>query len=115
VTLSVDDQDGRKRVHTFTGVLLRDILTAAKPTVPGGTETSLRAFAVVQGLTGQSAIVAFPEFEAAFNAKQVLVAYLIDGSPLPIRGIAQLIVPEDATRGRFIDSVTRIEVGAPAP
>jgi hypothetical protein len=45
----------------------------------------------------------------------VLVAYLLDGVPLPIKGIAELVVPEDASQGRFLKGVTRIEVGAPTP
>ncbi|MBC5827573.1 MAG: molybdopterin-dependent oxidoreductase [Candidatus Eremiobacteraeota bacterium] len=115
VTIGVDDPDGKKRVHTFTGVLLRDVLSAAKPTTSGGTDTAAREYAVVLGLDGSSATVSFPEFEPVFNGKQILVAYLIDGAPLPIRGIAELVVPEDATRGHFIPSITRIEVGSPAP
>ncbi len=115
VTLEFMEPDGKKRLHTFTGVLLRDLLAAARPTLAGGTDTAVAAYAVVHGVDGSSAIIGFPEFEPAFNGKQILVAYLMDGTPLPGRGIAQLVVPEDATQGRFISGITRIEVGSPPP
>lgn len=110
VTLRIQDPDGRRRVHTFTGVLMHDIVSVDEPK-----GAALRKYVVVTGLNNASTIVAFPEFDPDFNNKQILVAYLIDGQPLPTPGIAELVVPEDATSGRFIGGITKIAVNQVAP
>lgn len=115
VTLNVVDQDGKRRVHIYTGVLLRDLIASVAPTGPGGATDSTKAYAVIEGVTGDSAIVAFPEFETAFNNKQILVAYMIDGAPLPGQNIGSLVVPEDQTQGRFIAGISVIRIGSPTP
>lgn len=115
LTLRVLDPDGRRRVHTYTGVLLRDVISSVSPIGPGGATMSTRAYAYIEGLNGDAATIAFPEFEVAFNNKQVLLAYLVDGSPPPGPEICQLVVPEDQTQGRFIAGVTTIRVGSPEP
>lgn len=115
LTLRVLDADGKRRVHTYTGVLLRDIISAVSPTGPGGATTSTHAYAFVEGLNGDSAIIAFPEFEVAYNNKQILLAYLVDGVPPPGPAICELIVPEDQSQGRFVGGVTTIRIGSPEP
>lgn len=112
VTVRILDADGRRRAHTYTGVLLRDLINANQ--APGSTMAfaALRKYVIVTGISGTSAIVAFAEFEPDFSGKQVLVAYLIDSQPLPTPGIAQLVVPEDATTARFIAGITKIEVAS---
>jgi len=113
VTLRVMDADGRRRLHIFSGVLLRDIIVSVSPTGPGGATLSTRAYASIIGVNGQTAIIAFPEFEAAFNNKQILLAYMVDGAPLPGQSISELIVPEDQTQARFIPAVATIRIGSP--
>ena len=115
LTLRVLDADGKRRVHIYTGVLLRDIIATVSPTGPGGATNSTRGFALVEGVSGDSSLVGFPEFEEAFGNKQILVAYLIDGSPLPGQAIGQLVVPEDQTQGRFVSAISTIRVGSPIP
>ena len=114
LTLRVVDPDGRHRFHTYTGVPLRSVIDAAQPRDHGGTSTSTRAFAVISGISGSSAIIAFPEFENDFANRTVLLAYLIDGKPAQ-SGIAQLVVQGDATSGRFVQGVSRIEVVEAGP
>jgi DMSO/TMAO reductase YedYZ molybdopterin-dependent catalytic subunit len=113
LTLRVADPDGRHRVHFFTGVLLRDIVEAAHPNVTGGSSQSTAAFVLVEGLRGTPTIVGFPEFEQAYDGKQVLVAYYQDSRPLAAPGIAQLIVPGDNSAGRFVSGITSITIGEP--
>ena len=115
LTVRVVDPDGRHRVHFFTGVALRDLLALAKPQTAGGVDNSTRGFVTVSGVNGDSAIVSLPEIEPNFNGKQVLVAYLIDARLLQSQGMAELVVPEDATRGRFITGITRILLSETAP
>lgn len=115
LTMRVVDPDGKRRLHIFTGVLLRDLVNQAVPTAPGGSTASTSAYALVEGANGDSAIVAFPEFEARFDNKQILVAYEIDGSPLSGQNIGELVVPEDQTNGRFIVGIATIRIGSPSP
>jgi DMSO/TMAO reductase YedYZ molybdopterin-dependent catalytic subunit len=115
LTMRVVDPDGKRRVHIFTGVLLHDLIAQVAPTAPGGAETSPNSYALVEGANGDTALVAFPEFETAFNAKRIIVAYEIDGAPLPGQNIGELIIPEDQSSGRFIVGVTTIRIGTPSP
>ena len=112
LTLRVADSDGRNRFHTFTGATLRDVIALAQPRNVGGLSTSKRAYALVWGVSGSPALIAFPEFESDFNGKTILLAYIEDARA-PADGIAELVVQGDATRGRFIKAVTKILVVDP--
>jgi DMSO/TMAO reductase YedYZ molybdopterin-dependent catalytic subunit len=101
-------------VMTVTGAPLAAVLDLVNPTVTGGTTTSTRAYALVSGLSGQPAIVAFPEFERAFAGKQVLLAYLVNGRAVK-PGAAMLVVQGDATAGRFVEGVTHVQVFEATP
>jgi len=113
LTMRVLDLDGKRRVHIFTGPLLSDVIGSARPTSSTGLDLATHAYALVSGMTGASAIIAFAEFHRDYNAKRILLAYDEDGGPLPGSGIAMLVVPEDATQGRFIMGVTTIEIMTP--
>ena len=113
LTMRVIDPDGKRRVHIFTGPLFSDVIAAAKPTTSSGVDMATHAYALISGMTGASAIIAFAECSRDYNAKRIVLAYEEDGGPLPGAGIARLIVPEDATQGRFIMGVTTIEVMTP--
>jgi hypothetical protein len=114
LTMRIVDADGKHRFHTFSGALLRAAIDFAQPLDAGGTSTSTRAYAVIQGVGGKSAIVAFPEFENDFAGKRVLLATTIDARPAP-QGTATLVIEGDATRGRFVEGVTRILIADAGP
>jgi hypothetical protein len=114
LTLRVADPDGRHRFHTYTGATLHDVIQVAQPRTVGGVSTSTRAYALVWGLSGKPALVAFPEFEPDFSGKTVLLAYIVDGRASE-QGIAELVVQGDATQGRFVKGVTKILVVDPGP
>ena len=111
VTMRVVDTDGRHRFHTFTGLLLAELLATVRPQLSSANALS-SAFVVFQGLGG-SAIVAFPEFLPDYEGKQVLIAYFEDTRPLGTPGFAELVVPGDATRARFVTGLTKITVAEP--
>ncbi|HEY7980162.1 MAG TPA: hypothetical protein VID19_01665 [Candidatus Eremiobacteraceae bacterium] len=113
LTMRVLDLDGKRRVHIFTGPLLSDVISQAKPTTSTGVDMATHAYALVSGMNGTSAIIAFAEFHRDYNAKRIILAYEEDGGAMPGSGIAELIVPEDATQGRFIVGVTTIEIMTP--
>lgn len=114
LTLQLIDPDGRKRVHAFRGVLLADIIAAAQPRFGDDAATIARKYVMVTGVDGSTAIVSFPEFAAPFNDKKIVLAYLFDFKNLSSPGFAMLVVPEDATRARFL-TVARLTVGEPQP
>jgi|ERR1700694_601028 len=114
LTLQLLDPDGRRRFHTFTGVLLSDIINAAQPRFPMDPATLARKYVLVTGVNGENAIVGFPEFVPQFNGKRIILAYLLDLQNLTSPGFAMLAVPEDATRARFL-TVARLTVGEPQP
>jgi hypothetical protein len=101
-------------ILTVTGAPLGAVIDLAQPGVTGGTSTSPSAYALISGVSGQLAVVAFPEFEKAFEGKNILLAYLINGKP-PKAGAATLVVQGDATAGRFVEGVTHIAVVQPSP
>lgn len=100
-------------ILTVTGAQLADVIDLAQPGVTGGTSTSSSAYAIITGVSGQVAVVAFPEFEKAFEGKNIVVAYLINGKPVKA-GAATLVVQGDATAGRFIEGITHIAIAQPS-
>ena len=112
LTLRVLDPDGRRRVHTFTGVLLSDIISEAHPQFGNDPTTLADKYVTVTSVNGATAIVGFPEFVPEFNGKRIIVAYLLDLQNLPGPGFAMLAIPEDSTRVRFL-TVARLTVGEP--
>ncbi len=109
ITMRVIDADGKHRFHTFAGTPLKAVLNLAVPSNPGGADTSVNAYALITGLSGGPAIVAFPEFENDFANKTVLLAYQVNGKPVKI-GSVMLVVDGDATVGRFVQGVTSIQI-----
>lgn len=114
LTLRVIDPDGRHRVHTYSGVLLRDLLEAgqAQPLPPAVVRA--HRYVTVTDVSGQSVVLAYAEFDQDLENKQVIIAYVVDGNS-PAKGIATLVVPGDATTARFLEGVTRIAVAAAGP
>ena len=102
-------------IVTATGVPLAAVIAQAQPnvtTIPGSPDAAPSAYALITNVSGQTAIVAFPEFQKAFEGKIVLLAYLINGKP-PKAGAATLIVQGDATGGRYIEGVSHIQITQP--
>jgi DMSO/TMAO reductase YedYZ molybdopterin-dependent catalytic subunit len=111
-SVSITQKISGHGVVTATGVLLPAVLEQARPTVAGGPINAASAYVLVSGVSGELAIVAFPEFERAFQGKLVLLAYLINGKPSK-PGAATLIVQGDSSGGRFIEGVTHIQIVQP--
>jgi len=104
-------------VLTVTGAPLAAVINLSRPnltSVPGNPDATPSAFALITGASGQSATVAFPEFEKAGEGKIVLLAYLINGKP-PKAGAATLVVQGDGSDLRYIEGVSHIQVVQPSP
>jgi len=112
VAVQSQDQSGNVVTTTYSGVLLNDLLQSA-----GGVQLKaskndfLRKGIVVVGTDGYSSIVVGGEIDPRFGHTQALVAFAVDGKPLPdTDGFARLVVPGDQAQGRYVSNLTELQV-----
>lgn len=116
VTTTVRTEEGSQEKHTYTGVLLKDLLDRAKVQAdPNRKNDTLGMFVTIIGSDDYRVSVAYGEFDADFGNQQILVAYAEDGTPLGEHGMAQLIVPADNVNGRWVWNIVSLTLGMPAP
>ncbi len=98
--------------HAFKGVLLYDLIAAAKPQFDANTKNdALRWIVQATGSDGYAATFALGELDPNFGNKGVLVAFEQDGKPLPPEdGLLRLVVPTDLKGGRFISALVTVIV-----
>jgi DMSO/TMAO reductase YedYZ molybdopterin-dependent catalytic subunit len=104
-TVDVAYVSGEETITTsFTGVLLRDILSVAQVNFNADTQNDqLSMFIVATGRDGYQAVVAWGEIDPEFGNQPILVAYEERGQPLiEEEGPFRLIVPSDGRDGRFV-------------
>ncbi len=103
---------GQSATHTFKGVLLSDLLTAAKPTFDAKVKNaSLGWYVLAQGADGYAALFSLGEIDPSFGNRAVLLAYEQDGQPLPAAdGAVRLVVPGDVKGGRYVSNLVRLTV-----
>lgn len=92
---------------SYTGAPLWDLLQAAKPIDEPGRRTTLQHTLLARGQDGYAVALSIGELDPHFEGKQVLVAYALDGKPLP--GL-RLVLPGDARGGRNVRDLIAIEV-----
>ena len=92
---------------TFTGALLWDVVTAAKPIDAPGDKTALQHTFLARGKDGYAVALAIAELDPNYDNKRVVIAYARDGKPLPA---ARLVVPGDGHAGRSVRDLVAIEV-----
>jgi hypothetical protein len=98
------------QTHTYTGVLLLDLLNMAGPKFdPAIKNDSLRHSVSVAGSDGYRMVVAWGEFDPNFEAKHILVAETEDGVSLQDAG-PRLVVPGDSRGGRYVTNVVTIRL-----
>ncbi len=102
--------DARSRV--YRGVALYDLLMDADPQFDEQRPTDpLNWYALVSAPDHASAIVAWGEIDPWFEGKPVIVAYEMDGEPLPEQtGMARLVVPFDRRGARGIANISTITI-----
>ena len=102
---------GAPVTHTYVGALLTDVLATAQPTFdPNVKNDSLSYWVSATGADDYSALVAWGEIDPGFGAKQVLLAYSVDGTDLCSAG-PTLVVPGDLKGGRYVSTIVRVHVG----
>jgi len=104
------DKDGTD--HAFKGVRLFDVLDSAGVTLGkqlrGG---NLAKYILVKALDGYEVIFALPEIDPEFTDQVILLAFEMDGKPLPKgEGPFRLVVPKDKKHARWIREISAIKV-----
>ncbi|HMG89558.1 MAG TPA: molybdopterin-dependent oxidoreductase [Chryseolinea sp.] len=104
------DHGGVERL--YKGVMLFDILSAAGVTLGGQLRgKNLLKFVAVKAVDGYEVIFSLPEIDPEFTAQTILLAYEVDGKPLPKReGPFRMVVPNDKKHARWIREITTISV-----
>lgn len=92
----------------YTGASLWEVIRQAVPLDGPGAGGPLRRVLLVTAADGYSVALASGEIDPDFEGKQVLIAYAMDGRPIP-QGL-QLVVPGDRHSGRAVRDVAKITV-----
>ncbi|MFI1705535.1 molybdopterin-dependent oxidoreductase [Streptomyces griseoruber] len=96
--------------HRFTGPLLHDVLSAAKPGFdPARRKDRLRFLVAVHGADGHHAVLSWAESDPDFGNAAVLLATTVDDTPLDGAG-PQLVLPQDRCGARHISGIATIRV-----
>lgn len=110
VELKRKDHDGND--HTYTGVMLSDILQKAGVTL--GKELhgkNLSKYAQVEASDGYQVVFALAELDKDFTDRMIILASKIDGQPLaPTDGPFRIIVQDEKKPARCIRMVTAIKI-----
>ena len=98
--------------HTFTGVRLFDILDSAGVTL--GKELrgkNLAKYVLIKAADGFEVIFTLPEIDPEYTDQTILLAYLVDGKPLPKgEGPFRIVAPNDKRQARWIRELNTIKV-----
>lgn len=108
--VSAKDRDGKE--HRFKGVRLVDILDSAGVTL--GNELrgdNLTKFVLMKAVDGYEVIFSLAEVDPGFTDQIIILAYLVDGNPLPKgEGPFRIIAPNDKRPARWIRELNLIKV-----
>jgi len=93
--------------YSYTGVLLRDIISKA-----GLEDEAVGAVILIYGTDGFYVAISWGELFRSEAGSQIMIAYERDSNPLgPDEGFARLIIPTDKyTASRSVSRVNKIEV-----
>ncbi len=95
--------------HSWTGILLWDLVQKATPQDEPGPRTGMRHVIMVSGADGYAAAFGIGEIDPFIGNKQILVAYHQD-DPAHDLPTLRLIVPGDKHGARDVHDVTTIEI-----
>lgn len=96
--------------HRFTGALLHDVLTDARPAFDlSRRKDRLRFLIAVRGADGHRTVLSWAEIDPDFGRAPVLLAVTLDGTRLDRAG-SQLVLPQDRCGARYISGIEAIHV-----
>ncbi|HEX9514045.1 MAG TPA: molybdopterin-dependent oxidoreductase [Puia sp.] len=98
--------------HRFSGVALSDILEQAGVTMGSQLRgKNMAKYLLVKAGDGYEVVFSLPELDTAFTDRVIILADLVDGSPLPAnKGPFQIVVPGEKKPARWIWGVTTLAV-----
>ncbi|OCX53570.1 molybdopterin-binding protein [Mucilaginibacter sp. PPCGB 2223] len=100
------DKDGKD--HTYSGVILADILQKAGVIM---NRESLTKYLLVNASDGYEIIFALAELDKSFTDRAIILADTVDGKPLPQGdGPFRIIVQDEKKPARCIKQVTSLKV-----
>jgi hypothetical protein len=96
----------------YRGVLLGDILKrAGAPTGSNLRGKALTTYVLVEAADGYQVVFSLGELDATVTDRQIVVADLSDGKPLPeTEGPFRLVIPEDKIGARSVRMLRKIRV-----
>lgn len=103
---------GNSEDHSFTGMKLLDLVSAAGlPGDPDARNPLLLLYVVVSAKDGYQVVISGGELDPNFGNTDVLVAWEQDGLPLSgENGPVRIAVPGDLRGGRYVFGVVSIEL-----
>lgn len=104
------DRDGKD--HTYSGVLVSDILGKAGVTLgPELRGENLAKYLLVEASDGYQVLFALAELDKGFTDRTIILADKVDGQPLvPADGPFRIIVQDEKKPARCIKQVTAMKV-----
>ncbi len=110
VTVTRKDRDGKD--HTYSGVVIADILQKAGVTL-GATlrGENLTKYVIANAADGYQVTFALAELDKEFTDRQIILADKVDGNSLPAAdGPFRIIVQDEKKPARCMKQVTGIKV-----
>jgi DMSO/TMAO reductase YedYZ molybdopterin-dependent catalytic subunit len=109
-TVTRKDHDGKD--HTYTGVILSEILKKAGVTLgPELKGKNLTKYVLITATDNYQVVFALAELDEAFTDRTIILADQVDGKPLPSgEGPFRIIVQDEKKPARCIRAVTNIKV-----
>jgi hypothetical protein len=103
-------------MHTFTGVLLFDVVNGAGFAVDAADPGALlELHMVITAKDGYQVVLSVGAIAPDFGGAPILLAWEEDGASLaPSKGPVQLVEPGDRTEGRYIFGIVTIDVRSAA-
>jgi hypothetical protein len=112
VTARVHARDGAER--TYEGVLLSEVLKrTGQPSGEDLRGSLLSKYVLAIAHDGYRVLFSLPEIDPAFSDGRIIVAYKVDGKPLPDReGPLRFVIPAEKREARWIRMIEKIEISA---
>ena len=104
------DRDGKE--HAYQGVQLVEVQSSAGVTLGALLRgENLVKYVLVKAIDGYEVIYSLPEVDPEFTGQVVLLAYQVDGNPLPKgEGPFRMVVPNDKKHARWIREIASIKI-----
>lgn len=108
----VTARDREAKEREFTGVTLYEVLKKAGVTLgPQLKGENMAKFVLVKAADGYEVVYALAEIDPEFSSDLVVLAYQVDGGPLPKgEGPFRLVAPSDKKHARWIREINTIKV-----